>query len=98
VEVKLRWMRLSGPSNEGRKETPKDASARLPEGYSIEAEGENLLLLRRADGSVVAAFAFSAFGPTPGTLREAAEEDLQRLRRDRRAWEGAEDGKGGRGG
>jgi hypothetical protein len=47
---------------------------------------------------VVAAFAFSAFGPTPETLREAAEEDLQRLRRDRRAWEGAEDGKGERGG
>jgi hypothetical protein len=69
-------MRSSGPSNEGRKETPKDASARLPEGYSIEAEGPKLLLLRRADGSVVAAFAFSAFGPTPETLREAAEEDL----------------------
>jgi hypothetical protein len=55
----------------------------LPEGYSVEAEGENLLLLRRADGSAVAAYAFSAFGPTPETLREAAEEDLRRdLRRD----------------
>jgi len=55
----------------------------LPEGYSVEAEGENLLLLRRADGSAVAAYAFSAFGPTPETLREAAEEDCRRgLRRD----------------
>jgi len=98
VEGKLRWMRSSESSNEGWKEISKDGSARLPEDYSIAAEGPDLLLLRRADGSVVAAFAFSAFGPTPETLREAAEEDLQRLRRDRRAWEGAEDGKEGRGG
>jgi len=69
----------------------------LPEGYSVEAEGENLLLLRRADGAV-AAYAFSAFSPTPETLREAAEEDLRRgLRRDRRGSEGA-NGKEGRGG
>jgi hypothetical protein len=55
----------------------------LPKGYSVEAEGENVLLLRRADGSAVAAYAFSAFGPTPETLREAAEEDSRRgLRRD----------------
>jgi hypothetical protein len=91
VEGKLRWMRSSESSNEGWKEIPKDGSARLPEGYSIEAEGPNLLLLRRADGSVVAAFAFSAFGPTPETMREAAEEDLRSLRR---GWRGS----GGRGG
>src|SRR5215211_1301439 len=72
-------MRARGPSNEGRQGSPKDGSARLPEGYSVEAEGGDLLLLRRADGSAVAAFAFSAFGPTPETLREAAEEDLRRL-------------------
>jgi hypothetical protein len=70
----------------------------LPKGYSVEAEGENVLLLRRADGSAVAAYAFSAFGPTPETLREAAEEDLRRgLRRDRQGSEGA-NRKGGRGG
>jgi hypothetical protein len=91
-------MRPSRPSNEGCKETPKDASARLPEGYSIEAEERNLLLLRRAEGSAVAAFAFSAFGPMPETLREAAEEDLRSLKRGSRASGGAEDGKGGRGG
>ena len=83
-------MRPSGPSNEGRKGAPQDGSAWLPEGYCVEAEGENLLLLRRPDGSAVAAYAFSAFGPTPETLREAAEEDLRRgLRRDRRDSEGA---------
>jgi hypothetical protein len=71
----------------------------LPEGYSVEAEGENLLLLRRADGSAVAAYAFSAFSLTPETLHEAAEEDLRRgLRRDRRGSEGAANGKEGRGG
>jgi hypothetical protein len=90
-------MRPSGPSNEGRKGAPQNGSAWLPEGYSVEAEGENLLLLRRADGSAVAAYAFSAFGPTSETLREAAEEDLGRvLRRDRRDSEGA-NGKEGRG-
>jgi hypothetical protein len=71
-------MRPSGPSNKRRKGTPQDGSAWLPKGYSVEAEGENVLLLRRADGSSVAAYAFSAFGPTPETLREAAEEDLRR--------------------
>jgi hypothetical protein len=90
-------MRASESSNEGSKEISKDGSARLPEGYSIEAEGPNLLLLRRADGSVLAAFAFSAFEPTPETLREAAEEDLRRLRRGRLGLGGA-DGKEERGG
>jgi hypothetical protein len=76
-------MRPSGPSNEGPKGTPQGGSAWLPKGYSVEVEGENVLLLRRADGSAVAAYAFSAFGPTPETLREAAEEDSRRgLRRD----------------
>ena len=62
----------------------------LPEGYRLEAGGGNLLVLRRSDGSAVASFAFSAFGPTPKTLREAAEEDLRRL--------GVADGRGGSGG
>ena len=91
-------MRPSGPSNKGRKGTPQDGSAWLPKGYSVEAEGENLLLLRRADGAV-AAYAFSAFSPTPETLREAAEEDLRRgLRRDLGGVSEGANGKGGRGG
>ena len=66
---------------------------RLPAGYSLEAEGRDRLVLRRADGSAVCAFAFSAFGPTPEAIYEAAEEDRQK---DRRA-EGREDAGEGRG-
>jgi hypothetical protein len=49
---------------------------RLPAGYSIEMEDSNLLVLRRADGSVVKRFVFSSTSPTPQALRQAAEEDL----------------------
>ncbi len=62
---------------------------RLPAGYSLEAEGQDRLVLRRADGSAVCAFAFSAFGPTPEAVREAAEED--RLRRRERGLAGDEE-------
>ena len=51
----------------------------LPPGYSLEAGEPGRLVLGRPDGSAVAAFAFSAFGPTPEAIHEAAEED--RLRR-----------------
>ena len=67
----------------------------LPEGYRLEAGGGNLLVLRRSDGSAVASFAFSAFGPTPEAIREAAEEDYRKGRQQ--APEGA-DGEEGRGG
>ena len=56
------------------------AAMGLPAGYSLEAEGRDRLVLRRADGSAVCAFAFSAFGPTPDAVREAAEEDCFRWR------------------
>ena len=49
---------------------------RLPAGYSMEMEDSNLLVLRRADGSVVKRFVFSSTGPSPQALRQAAEEDL----------------------
>jgi hypothetical protein len=49
----------------------------------------------RSDGSAVASFAFSAFGPTPEAIREAAEEDY---RKGRRRAQGDEDGEEGRGG
>jgi hypothetical protein len=49
---------------------------KLPAGYSMGMEDSNLLVLRRADGSVVKRFLFSATSPTPRALREAAEEDL----------------------
>ena len=62
---------------------------RLPPGYSLEAEGRNRLVLRRADGSAVCTFVFSAFGPTPEAIREAAEED--RLRRRAPGFAGEEE-------
>ncbi len=49
---------------------------RLPAGYSMSMEDSNLLVLRRADGSVVRSFIFSSTSPTPEALRQAAEEDL----------------------
>ena len=39
-------------------------------------ESPNLLVLLRPDGTVVKRFVFSATGPTPQALVEAAEEDL----------------------
>jgi hypothetical protein len=49
---------------------------KLPAGYSMGMEDSNLLVLRRADGSVVKRFVFSSTSPTPQALRQAAEEDL----------------------
>ena len=72
-----------------REEPSKESSLGLPEGYRLEADGGNLLVLRRSDGSAVASFAFSAFGPTPEAIREAAEEDY---RKGRRRVQGSEDG------
>ena len=77
-----------------REEPSKESSVGLPEGYRLEAGGGELLVLRRSDGSAVASFAFSAFGPTPEAIREAAEEDY---RKGRRLAQGGEDGEEGRG-
>ncbi|MDQ3362146.1 MAG: hypothetical protein M3534_10860 [Actinomycetota bacterium] len=57
---------------------PNGPALRPPPGYSQKAGGPGRLVLRRADGSTVAVFAFSAFGPTPEAIREAAEEDRPR--------------------
>lgn len=67
---------------------------RLPPGYSLEAQGPGRLVLRHADGSAVAAFAFSAIGPTPEAVREVAEED--RLRQRIQGGAGEEEGVVGR--
>lgn len=58
----------------------EEHTARLPPGYRLEEAGRGLIALRRADGSTVALFAFSAFGPTPDRIRNVAEEDLRSLR------------------
>jgi hypothetical protein len=55
---------------------PQEVEERLPAGYSMGMEDSNLLVLRRADGSVVKRFVFSSTSPTPQALRQAAEEDL----------------------
>ena len=72
------------------KDAGRGRCATLPPGYSLETEGSGCLVLRRADGSAVAVYAFSAFGPTPESIRLAAEED-------RRALRGGEEGTGGEG-
>ncbi len=70
------------------------AVMRLPPGYSLEGGGLGRLVLARADGSAVAAFAFSAFGPTPEAVRDAAEEDRIRRRASGPAGD-EEEGRGG---
>lgn len=74
-----------------RDEVRDEAVLRLPPGYSLEARDPGRLVLVRADGSAVAAFAFSAFGTTPEAVREVAEEDrLRRLMRNCSNQEGGE--------
>lgn len=52
---------------------------RLPEGYNIGMQrGEpDLLLLKRADGSAIAAFEISAFGPEPDQIMRVAADDAE---------------------
>jgi len=57
-----------------RDEETNGPAPRLPPVYSPKAGGPGRLVLVRADGSTVAVFAFSEFGPTPEAIREAAEE------------------------
>ncbi len=85
VEGRLLSVRRNGASDE--------AVTRLPPGYSLESGGPGRPVLRRADGSAVAAVAFSAFGPTPEMIHEAAEEG--RLRRRSPMGGNGEEGSGG---
>lgn len=57
---------------------------RLPEGYTIQPmerdpDERQLLVLKRADGSAVAAFEFSALGPGPRRIWEIAVEDAEAI-------------------
>jgi len=56
-----------------------DAPHWLPAGYAVDILDPDILILRRDDGSLVAAF--SSRGSTPESVRHTAEED----RRSRRA-------------
>lgn len=55
----------------------------LPDGYAIEPatdrEERRLLVLKRRDGSAVAIFEFSAFGPDPSRLWRTAWEAHEAL-------------------
>lgn len=52
---------------------------RLPEGYGIEMHrgDPDLLVLKRSDGSAVAAFEISAFGPEPDQIMRMAVDDAE---------------------
>lgn len=52
---------------------------RLPEGYGIEMHrgDPDLLILKRGDGSTVAAFEISAFGPEPDQIMQMAADDAE---------------------
>jgi hypothetical protein len=50
---------------------------RLPPGYVLDISDPDVLILRRSDGSSVAAF--SAAGADPSEVRWAAEEDRRNL-------------------
>ncbi len=53
----------------------------LPGGYRLDEADSDVLVLRRGDGSFVAAF--GALGCTEGSIRRAAEED--RAQQERRS-------------
>lgn len=57
-----------------------ESTLKLPDGYTIEPHehsgDETLLVLKRADGSPVAAFEFSALGPGPKKIWELAWDNF----------------------
>ena len=55
----------------------QDKRLRLPPGYILDMSDSDVLVLRRSDGSSVAAF--SAWGADPTEVRRAVEEDLCNL-------------------
>jgi hypothetical protein len=55
----------------------KDKPLRLPPGYVLDFSDPDVLVLRRSDGSSVAAF--SALGADPTEVCRAAEEDRRNL-------------------
>ena len=57
------------------KEAHREGKLELPPGYGLE-HGADVLLLRRVDGSVAAAF--SARGTAPSEVVRTAEEDYKR--------------------
>lgn len=58
-------------------ENEKTLEARLPKLYYLDESDPDILILRREDGSFVAAF--SAMGATKEGITQAAEEDYREL-------------------
>ena len=58
-------------------EKMQEKRMRLPPGYILDMSDSDVLVLRRSDGSSVAAF--SAWGADPIEVRRAAEEDRRNL-------------------
>ena len=55
-----------------------NSSQWLPPGYVLDILDPDLVVLRREDASMVAAF--SAQGATPDSIRHTAQEDMQKQR------------------
>lgn len=61
-----------------------DPTFPLPPKYALKEEIDDVLVLRRADQSVVERFFLSLTGPDPQMIQQIAEKDYQRLREGRR--------------
>jgi hypothetical protein len=70
----VQWSKLGKGPGAGEM---RDKLLRLPPGYTLDISDSDVLVLRRSDGSSVAAF--SAWGADPTEVRRAAEEDRGNL-------------------
>lgn len=64
--------------------TTSDPKFRLPPKYALKEESDDVLVLRRADKSVVERFFLSLTGPDPRMIQRIAEKDYQKLREGKR--------------
>lgn len=55
----------------------------LPEGYVVQEEEPDFLILRRKDQSIVGVFPLSITCPNPESIQKTAEEDHKKLERKR---------------
>ena len=75
----MRYLKVQCPNLRKERGVVKmqDKPSGLPRGYILDASDTAALVLRRLDGSSVAAF--SARGVDPTEIRKTAEEDLRNL-------------------
>lgn len=74
MEEALRWLTVG-------EEKSVEEPSQLPQGYSLDLRrGEpDLLILKRPDGSSVAAFEISGLGPDPDRILQIARDDAEWL-------------------